>query len=48
MSKNASRAMAIQRFPDSAEQFARVKDDGRSDGALIALAGLLREARRAA
>jgi hypothetical protein len=46
--KNASRAEAIRRFPLSAEQFARVKDDGRSDGTLIAVAGLLREARRAA
>ena len=46
--KNASRAEAIRRFPLSAEQFARVKDDGRSDAVLIALAGILREQRRAA
>lgn len=46
--KNASRADAIRRFPASAEQFARVKDDGRSDATLIGLAGILREARRAA
>jgi hypothetical protein len=46
--KNKSRAEAIRRFPDSAEFFARVKDDGRSDATLIGLAGLLREVRRAA
>ena len=46
--KNASRAEAIRRFPAHADLFARVKDDGRSDAGLIALAGVLRDNRRAA
>ena len=37
--KNASRALASQFFPDSADQWARVKDDGRAEAALIALYG---------
>jgi hypothetical protein len=37
--KNASRALASQYFPDSADQWARVKDDGRAEAALIALYG---------
>lgn len=35
--KGASRGLATQRFPDNAELFARVKDDGRAEAALIAL-----------
>ena len=45
-SKDASRAEAIRRWPHHAEVFARVKDDGRAEAALIAVAGLQREARR--
>lgn len=37
--KNASRALASQYFPDCADQWARVKDDGRAEAALIALYG---------
>lgn len=37
--KNASRALASQYFPDAADQWARVKDDGRAESALIALYG---------
>jgi crossover junction endodeoxyribonuclease RuvC len=35
-----ARALAANRFPANASQFARVKDDGRADAALIALYGL--------
>lgn len=35
--KDASRQRAMERFPDFREQFARVKDDGRAEAALIAL-----------
>jgi hypothetical protein len=31
--------LASQYFPDSADQWARVKDDGRAEAALIALYG---------
>jgi crossover junction endodeoxyribonuclease RuvC len=41
--KDAARAEAIRRWPDKAEFFARVKDDGRAEAALIGLAGLLKE-----
>ena len=41
--KDAARAEAIRRWPDSAALFARVKDDGRAEAALIAIAGLKRE-----
>ena len=41
--KDASRAAAIQRWPARAELFARKKDDGRAEAALIAAAGLLRK-----
>lgn len=41
--KDAARAEAIRRWPNKAALFARVKDDGRAEAALIALAGLLRE-----
>jgi crossover junction endodeoxyribonuclease RuvC len=34
--KNASRARAIELFPDYAHLFARVKDDGRAEAALMA------------
>lgn len=34
--KNASREMAMQMFPDDAEQFKRAKDDGRAEAALLA------------
>jgi hypothetical protein len=37
--KNASRALASQYFPDASDQWARVKDDGRAEAALIALYG---------
>lgn len=35
--KGASRSLAMQRFPDNADLFSRVKDDGRAEAALIAL-----------
>jgi len=37
--KNASRALASQYFPDCSDQWARVKDDGRAEAALIAYYG---------
>lgn len=37
--KNSSRALATQSFPDCSDQWARVKDDGRAEAALIALYG---------
>lgn len=37
--KGSSRALAAQRWPDAAAQFARVKDDGRAEAALIAQYG---------
>lgn len=37
--KDGSRYRAAQLFPDAADMFKRVKDDGRSDAALIALYG---------
>jgi hypothetical protein len=40
--KDAARSEAIRRWPDKASLFARVKDDGRAEAALIAVAGLLR------
>lgn len=46
--KEAARSEAIRRWPGKAELFARVKDDGHAEAALIVLAGLLREARIAA
>jgi crossover junction endodeoxyribonuclease RuvC len=42
-SKDAARSDAIRRWPSHAALFARVKDDGRAEAALIAVAGLLRE-----
>ena len=44
--KDAARAEAIRRWPDKAGLFARVKDDGRAEAALIAVAGMMREARK--
>lgn len=44
--KDAARSEAIRRWPDKAALFARVKDDGRAEAALIAVAGLKREAAR--
>jgi crossover junction endodeoxyribonuclease RuvC len=41
--KDAARSEAIRRWPDRAELFARVKDDGRAEAALIGLAGLMRD-----
>lgn len=35
--KGVSRGLASQRFPQNADQFKRVKDDGRAEAALIAL-----------
>jgi crossover junction endodeoxyribonuclease RuvC len=43
--KDAARSKAIARWPDKAALFARVKDDGRAEACLIAMAGLMREAR---
>jgi hypothetical protein len=37
--KNASRALASQYFPDAADQWSRVRDDGRAEAALIAYYG---------
>jgi crossover junction endodeoxyribonuclease RuvC len=45
--KDAARSQAIRRWPDKAALFARVKDDGRAESALLALAGLKREASHA-
>lgn len=42
-SKDASRSEAIRRWPGHADKFARVKDDGRAEAALIGVAGMLRE-----
>jgi crossover junction endodeoxyribonuclease RuvC len=41
-SKDAARSEAIRRWPGHAALFARVKDDGRAEAALIAIAGLTR------
>jgi crossover junction endodeoxyribonuclease RuvC len=41
--KDAARSEAIRRWPDRAALFARVKDDGRAEASLIALAGMKRE-----
>lgn len=38
--KDAARSEAIRRWPNHAELFQRVKDDGRAEAALIAIAGL--------
>jgi crossover junction endodeoxyribonuclease RuvC len=44
--KDAARSAAIQRWPGKAKLFARAKDHGRAEAALIGIAGLLRENRR--
>jgi crossover junction endodeoxyribonuclease RuvC len=44
--KDAARSEAIRRWPAKAALFARVKDDGRAEAALIAIAGMRREAAR--
>ena len=44
--KDAARAEAIRRWPEHAALFARKKDDGRAEAALIAVAGLKREGGR--
>ncbi len=44
--KDAARSEAIRRWPEHARLFARVKDDGRAEAALIAVAGLKREGAR--
>lgn len=41
--KDAARSEAIRRWPAKATLFARVKDDGRAEAALIAIAGMKRE-----
>ena len=41
--KDAARSEAIRRWPGQAATFARVKDDGRAEAALIAIAGLKRK-----
>ena len=41
--KDAARSEAIRRWPAKAALFARVKDDGRAEAALIAVAGMIRE-----
>lgn len=40
--KDAARSEAIRRWPSQAALFARVKDDGRAEAGLIAVAGLAR------
>jgi crossover junction endodeoxyribonuclease RuvC len=42
-SKDASRSEAIRRWPAHAALFARVKDDGRAESALVAIAGIMRK-----
>jgi len=42
-SKDAARADAIRRWPGHANLFSRVKDDGRAEAGLIAVAGLSRQ-----
>jgi crossover junction endodeoxyribonuclease RuvC len=44
--KDAARSEAIRRWPAKAALFARAKDDGRADAALIAVAGLRRDQER--
>jgi len=43
--KDAARSEAVRRWPDKAGLFARIKDDGRAEAALIGVAALKREAR---
>ncbi len=46
--KDASRAMACRLFPRHSALFARKKDDGRSEAALLAMYGARLETRAAA
>ena len=41
--KDAARSEAIRRWRDKAGLFARVRDDGRAEAALIAVAGLVKK-----
>ena len=41
--KDAARSQALRRWPGHAATFARVKDDGRAEAALIAVAGIIRK-----
>jgi crossover junction endodeoxyribonuclease RuvC len=41
--KDAARSEAIRRWPGQAALFARAKDDGRAEAALIAVAGLMKK-----
>jgi hypothetical protein len=41
--KDAARSEAIRRWPGQAGLFARVKDDGRAEAALIGIVGLMRK-----
>ena len=43
--KDLARSEAIRRWPAMADRFARKKDDGRAEAALIAVAGMTREGR---
>lgn len=43
--KSTARAEATRRWPQHAALFARARDDGRAEAALIAIAGMAREAR---
>jgi crossover junction endodeoxyribonuclease RuvC len=43
--KEMARGEAIRRWPTMAVNFARIRDDGRAEAALIAVAGLMREGR---
>jgi len=42
-SKDAARAEAIRRWPGHADLFARIKDDGRAEACLTAIAGMMRQ-----
>lgn len=44
--KDAARAEAIRRWPKHASYFARVRDNGRAEACLIAVAGIQREHRK--
>ena len=43
--KDRARSMAISRWPAQADRFARVKDDGRAEACLIAVAGIMKDGR---
>lgn len=46
--KGASRGLATKRFPNQADLFTRVKDDGRAEAALLALFGMEKSVRKTA